>query len=216
MITVLRPGLCVFSEHWKTGKLKFICKSLQTGPSGSKLHAKDYIDRRDGGIPVINPAHLINGRIVPDDRVTVNKIIAEHLAVHKLEVGDIVLARRGEIGRCGLVTEKETGWLCGSGSLRVRPDGEILDSRYLVLLLINKFADSWLSLNTEIVGEIEIPLPPLQEQHLIVTYIENQTLNLDNLESVIKDTIKLLHERHTALISAAVTGQIRVEEYYAT
>ena len=218
--------LGMFPEHWEMGRLKWICKSLQTGPFGSQLHAEDYIDRRDGGIPVINPAHLTNGRIVPDDRVTVNEIMAEYLAAHRLEVGDVVLSRRGEIGRCGLVTEKEVGWLCGSGSLRVRPDGKILDSKYLVLLLTNTFAGSWLSLmsvgttmdnlNTEIVGELAITLPPLQEQQAIVTYVENQASKLDKLEAATKYTIKLLQERRTALISSVVTGQIHVGESYAT
>jgi type I restriction enzyme S subunit len=215
--------LGMFPKHWETGRLKLICKSLQTGPFGSQLHAEDYVD---GGIPVINPAHLINGRIEPDERVTVNKIMAEYLGVHKLEVGDVVLARRGDIGRCGLVTRKEIGWLCGTGSLRVRPDKEILDSKYLILLLTSTFAGSWLSLmsvgttmdnlNTEIVGELAIPLPSLREQQAIVSYVENQTSKLDDLEAATKHTINLLQERRTALISAAVTGQVRIEESYAT
>ncbi|KAM3113166.1 restriction endonuclease subunit S [Phormidesmis sp. 146-33] len=218
--------LGMFPGNWKTGRLKLICKSLQTGPFGSQLHAEDYIDRKDGGIPVINPAHLTSGRIVPGDRVTVNKIMAKYLAVHRLEIGDVVLARRGEIGRCGLVTDKEVGWLCGSGSLRVRPNAKILDSKYLVLLLTNTFAGSWLSLmsvgttmdnlNTEIVGEFLIPLPPFQEQQAIVNYVEAQIAKLDKLEVVTKYTAELLQERRTALISAAVTGKIRVKEAYAT
>lgn len=213
----------MFPKHWETERLKLICKSLQTGPFGSQLHAEDYVD---GGIPVINPAHLTNGRIEPDERVTVNEIMAEYLAVHKLEVGDVVLARRGDIGRCGLVTRKEVGWLCGTGSLRVRPDKETLDSKYLILLLTSTFAGSWLSLmsvgttmdnlNTEIVGELAIPLPSLREQQAIVSYVENQTSKLDELEAATKHTINLLQERRTALISAAVTGQVRIEESHAT
>lgn len=203
--------------HWQSSRLKMICNSLQTGPFGSQLHAEDYIDR---GIPFINPAHLANGKIFPDEQVTVDQEAADRLAVHKLEVDDIVFARRGKIGRCGLVTPKEVGWLCGSGSLRVRPNKEFLESKYLVLLMSNTDAATALSLmsvgttmdnlNTDIVGNLSIPLPPINEQRAIVSYIESKVSKLDTLKTATERTIALLQERRTALIAAAVTGQIRV------
>ena len=204
-------------EHWYTARLKTVCESLQTGPFGAQLHAEDYVE---GGIPVVNPAHLANGKIIPDKRISVDQETAERLVIHELEDDDVVFARRGEIGRCGLVTQREAGWLCGTGSLRARPDKSMLFSKYLLLIMTNTFAGAWLSLmsvgttmdnlNTEIVGALKVPLPSFEEQIAIVVFIESETAQIDTLYAAAERTIKLLRERRAALISAAVTGQIRV------
>src|SRR5690606_32889894 len=52
--------------------------------------------------------------------VTVDSAKAVELQRHRMEVGDVVAARRGDLGRCDVVTESEAGWLCGTGSLIVR------------------------------------------------------------------------------------------------
>ncbi len=206
-------------KHWDALPLKLLCESLQTGPFGTQLHAEDYIEN---GIPSINPAHLSNGKIVPDLKVSVDEDTVERLAIHKFKLGDIVFARRGEIGRCGLVTQQEVGWLCGSGSLRARPHKNLLNPEYLVRVMLNTFASNWLSimsvgttmenLNTEIIGALSIPVPPLNEQNQICNKIEKQIISLDLLSETTKNTVSLLQERRTSLISAAVAGQIRIAD----
>ena len=104
-------------EHWTEYTVGQVAKSLQTGPFGSQLHASDYVE---GGIPVINPLHLRNGRISADAKFAVSDSTVERLSRHKLKSGDIVIGRRGELGRCGLVGIAEVGWLCGTGSMRLR------------------------------------------------------------------------------------------------
>ncbi len=54
------------------------------------------------------------------------------------------------------------------------------------------------------------PVPPLEEQQKIVDYLETQTVKIDKLQNALQETLKLLDERRAALISAAVSGQIRV------
>ena len=113
-------GIPWFGEipaHWKVVQLKFASISLQTGPFGSQLHAEDYVTC---GTPVVNPSHLAGGRIHADGRVSVDEATADRLAVHHLSLGDVVFARRGEMGRCGVVEPANVGWLCGTGSIRVR------------------------------------------------------------------------------------------------
>ena len=204
-------------EHWDIARLKTVCESLQTGPFGTQLHVEDYIE---DGIPVINPAHLINGKIVPDLRVTVNEWTVKRLAVHQLKAGDIIFARRGEVGRCGLVTRKEAGWLCGTGSLRARPDKELLNPEYLALFVANSVASVWLSsrsvgttmknLNTKIIGELLVLIPPLEEQYQIAEFIKQNTRHLDTLYTSLTQMSELVFERRAALIAAAVSGKINV------
>nr|WP_058135058.1 restriction endonuclease subunit S [Pseudomonas aeruginosa] len=103
--------------HWVISQLKFNTLEMQTGPFGSQLHAEDYID---GGIPLVNPAHMINGKIIPDPQVSVDEVTWNRLKKHALNPGEIIFARRGELGRCAIVTDEQSGWLCGTGSLKAR------------------------------------------------------------------------------------------------
>ena len=99
--------------HWECVKLTYICESIQTGPFGSQRHASDYTE---GGIPIINPANIMAGRVIADATKSVTAETFATLKRHELREGDIVFGRRGEMGRCGLVTANEAGWLCGTGS----------------------------------------------------------------------------------------------------
>jgi len=58
--------------------------------------------------------------------------------------------------------------------------------------------------------EIELPAPPLEEQHAIVAHIARETAKLDAVRAATERTISLLKERRAALIAAAVTGQLDV------
>jgi type I restriction enzyme S subunit len=69
------------------------------------------------------------------------------------------------------------------------------------------------SVNQEQVGNIKIPVPKLQEQNLISHYLEVEISKINLLENEIKNGLALLKERRSALISAAVTGEIDVRNY---
>ena len=68
-------------EHWTVQRLRD-CGLIQTGPFGSQLHAGEYTS---GGIPVINPANIVNGRVVPDEDVTISPTKATELSRHASE-----------------------------------------------------------------------------------------------------------------------------------
>jgi len=199
-------------KHWRVIQFKFICSSIQTGPFGSQLHANDYVD---GGIPVINPAHLINGTIVPDMRVAVDEHAAKQLSIHRLFPGDIIFARRGELGRCAVVQEYQAGWLCGTGCLRIRLKPEVVP-RYMALIFEITGAAEYLALesvgstmdnmNTEILGSFPIIFPPYDEQIAIVNGIISQITKLDSLREATEESVKLLIERRSVLIADKVLG----------
>ena len=213
------PWLGEIPAHWKVVQLKFTSESLQTGPFGSQLHSEDYVT---GGTPVVNPSHLAGGRIHAAEGVSVDEATADRLAVHRLSLGDIVFARRGEMGRCGVVEAENVGWLCGTGSLRARLRKNSAVPHYLALvfaetgmsdmLAVQSVGSTMNNLNTEILGGCHVPMPPLEEQHVIVDHVDRETIRLDAIRSKTERTIALLKERRTALISAAVTGQTDVEE----
>ena len=60
-----------------------------------------------------------------------------------------------------------------------------------------------------------IALPPQKEQEAIIVFLDTETAKLDTLTAEAQRAIDLLQERRTALISAAVTGQIDVRNAIA-
>ena len=67
-----------------------------------------------------------------------------------------------------------------------------------------------LNLNTDTIGSIRIAVPPPEEMTEVLSFIDRETAKLDTLMTEARTAITLLQERRTALISAAVTGQIDV------
>ena len=58
---------------------------------------------------------------MPSDKMMISEATRRRLSSYILHAGMIVLGRRGEMGRCAVVTEKEDGWLCGTGSFFMEP-----------------------------------------------------------------------------------------------
>ncbi len=79
-------------------------QDISTGPFGSLLHKSDY---ELGGLPLINPINIHGDQIIPDERKAIGKGTAKRLAKYMLQENDIVIGRRGEIGRCAVVTHKK-------------------------------------------------------------------------------------------------------------
>jgi type I restriction enzyme S subunit len=207
-------------EHWDVKPLRRFNCNVQTGPFGSQLHADEYIS---GGTPVVNPTHMINGGIVPSDEITVNDDVLERLPHQRLEVGDVIFSRRGELGRCALVSEREAGWLCGTGSMILRLHQAEYDGGYLSLFLsldvLRQFFESFSigsvmnSLSSETLLSMPLIVPPIDEQRQIVDFATERAMLIDKLQAEAERAIELLQERRTALISAAVTGKIDVRSF---
>ncbi|MEK6663377.1 MAG: restriction endonuclease subunit S [Pseudomonadota bacterium] len=207
-------------EHWGVVPLGHLAALIQTGPFGSQLHSEEYVD---GETPVINPSNIQDGKLVADWSCTVTQEIVDRLSQHKLMAGDIVFGRRGEMGRCAMVTENEVSWLCGTGSLNVRLSNRAnpefvsiyLRTEYVrELLKLESVGSTMDNLNTQILSSVSVPLPPFNEQQTIAAFLDRETAKLDALTAEAQRGIELLKERRSALISAAVTGKIDVRKAY--
>lgn len=67
-------------------------------------------------------------------------------------------------------------------------------------------------INRESLNSVQLPRPPINEQMEIVAWVAQSTARLDNLRVKTERSIELLKERRSALITAAVTGQIDLRE----
>lgn len=171
----------VFTQRgkgWVETTLGAATAGVFTGPFGSLLHKRDYIV---DGIPLVNPAHITETGIEPDLKKTVSKQTAKRLSSYVMHGGDIVIGRRGEMGRCALVTKKEDGWLCGTGSFFMK-QSDRCEPRYLVRFLrsdgcrkrLEKLAGGAVmpNLSNTALAEFPITLPPLEQQKIIVKKID--------------------------------------------
>lgn len=148
---------------------------LRIGPFGSALHKEDYIT---GGHPLVNPSHIIGGAIRPDENLTIDDGKYESLAAYHLLPGDVVLGRRGEIGRCAVV--KTDGLICGTGSMIIQP-GQKVRSDYLQRVVsfpsfshaleANAVGATTKNFNAKIVGSAEVFLPDLKDQDAFITLV---------------------------------------------
>ena len=142
---------------------------VQIGPFGSLLHKDDYVS---GGVPVLNPMHIRGGQIRPDYEFAVTEEKAASLPQYRIRAGDILLGRRGEMGRAGVAMPAHDGMLCGTGSLILRPRRG--DSSYLHAVATSPRMKSHLernslgatlpNLNTGIVKSSPAPAAAIERQ----------------------------------------------------
>lgn len=203
--------------HWRQGRLRSIDCEVQTGPFGSQLHAEDYVD---GAWPVVNPANITSAGLVADHRVTVPDDVRARLQRHVLRTGDVVFGRRGELGRAGIVEEAQEGWICGTGSLRVRFATDSFHPgylrRYLAIPAVRHYfqlqaiGSTMLNLNSSILLNMPLLLPSPVEQAEIVEQCAEIGNQAAKHRLLVERQIQLLLDRRQSLITAAVTGQFDV------
>ena len=173
---------------------------IQTGPFGSQLHMSDYTNLQTG-IPLIMPKDMVGGRINYGTTALVEPSKAKSMARHSCRTSDVVLARRGDIGRCVFVRPEDAGVLCGTGSLRIAVQGSELDPHFLYYFVSSDAGRAELegrtvgatmaNLSEAAVRAVEVPLPPLAAQRkvsaLLAAYddlIENNNRRIKILEEV--------------------------------
>jgi type I restriction enzyme S subunit len=179
-------------KGWEVRKLGDCIDRIQIGPFGTQLHESDYIH---DGIPIINPMHMKNLKVFPNKKYSITKEKYFSLEQYWLKENDVIMARRGEMGRCALITKQEAGFLCGTGSLFLSVNQSKLDPFFLVYLLSRDSTRKSLenvaagttmaNLNKTIVSDFRIITPPVESQRAFskaITLSEN-SINQVNASS---------------------------------
>lgn len=118
-------------EGWSIQLLSELCvdgEGIQTGPFGSQLHQSDYTD---SGVPVVMPKDMKENKVDCEGIARIPEALADKLGRHRMMPGDTVYGRRGDIGRRAFIGTRQNGFFCGTGCLRIRPDVEKINARYL-------------------------------------------------------------------------------------
>ncbi|EIX9727384.1 restriction endonuclease subunit S [Klebsiella pneumoniae] len=217
---VIPPGyklteVGVIPEDWLLQKLG-LHASFRTGPFGSALHKSDYVD---GGIPVVNPMQIVDGKVVPTFSMAISGDAAKKLAEFRLSVGDVVIGRRGDMGRCAVITEKENGWLCGTGSMiiRVKPSCDaaflqrILSSASVISAIENtSVGTTMINLNQGTLRELQIVLPENKNEQIAIA---NALSDTDELIAILEHLIAKKQSIKTATMQQLLTGRTRLPQF---
>ena len=205
-------------KDWRARKLKEILADsggyLQTGPFGSQLHAHEYTLE---GVPVVMPQDINDGKISEVEIARIPEVRAATLHRHRLKIGDIIIARRGDLSRAAAINFIEKGWVCGTGCFLLRLGGSSLDARFfsnsyqynIVQRQVEGLAvgSTMPSLNNEIMGKLIFPDMSLEEQNRISDRIEVVETEISGLSNLMK---KLLKQK-SGLMHDLLTGGVEVK-----
>ena len=173
---------------------------IRIGPFGSLLHKEDYIE---GGHALINPSHIVEGKICADEKLTISCDKYKELSAYHLKIDDIVLGRRGEMGRCAVVHTE--GLLCGTGSMIVRPNNKmkpyflqtILSSPTYKMVIEDKAVGvTMMNLNVPIVSALPVPLLPLDLQEKFIALLQK----VDKSKTEVKQSLEELETLKKSLM----------------
>ena len=203
-------------EHWEVMPLK---RDLLFLTSGSRGWADHYADDgalfiRIGNLPR-NDIHLDLSDIqrvdVPDGTEGERT---------KVQSGDVLFSITAYLGSVAVVPEDlEVAYVSQHVAL-ARLSGQSLLPRWVAYLTLSSVGKTYLEtqgyggtkvqLSLDDVRNIPMLVPSLDEQQIIISFLESETAKFDTLTAEANRAIALLQERRSALISAAVTGKIDV------
>ncbi|MGH1433104.1 MAG: restriction endonuclease subunit S [Lewinella sp.] len=200
---------------WKWCRMGSVANRIQIGPFGSQLHRHDYVEK---GVPVINPKHIKDQSIKP--AIFIDEEKASSLPQYALKSNDIILGRRGEMGRSAFISEYQNGWMCGTGSLFIRLSS-IFEAKLYSLVLSERRVVSYLedkgsgttmtNLNSEILNNLPIQIISLPEQHQIVQEIESRLSVCDQVEKDIVANLKRAERLRQSILQKAFAGELLTE-----
>ena len=200
-------------------RLKNFMLAITTGPFGSAIKQDEYIE---DGVPILNPAHIADGKIIHDMSITLSDEKAQELQYWRLKPGDLLMGRRGDLGRCAVVEKTLGACICGTGCLRLRVHPKH-NASYLQLVISGRRSREWLDLNAvgttmknlneAIVGRLPVPNVSRERQDEFVSDTQSAYRKNAHTRRKIVLSIDRLKEYRSALITAAVTGQIDVQTY---
>ena len=200
--------------HWEVKRLKELGMAL----IGLTYSPDDVVVGQNYGSLVLRASNISEGKIVLEDNVYVGCAVPEKLITRE---GDILICSRsgsrGLIGKNAIIDSDSSGTTFGAFMTVYRS----LHNDYLHYVFNSAlfefqsgmFITSTINqLTLGMLNGFRVPLPSDTEQRAIAEFLDRETAKLDGLIAKVREAIERLKELRTALISAAVTGQIDVRE----
>jgi type I restriction enzyme S subunit len=159
--------------------------------------------------------HIVDGRIEPTRSMTITDSAAKNLSDFRMKAGEIVIGRRGDMGRCAVIQAHQAGWLCGTGSMIVRCEKaadvdfvrRVLSSPQVIAAIEDTaVGTTMVNLNQGALAGLRVPLPPLPEQRAVATTLDD----VDALLGALERLITKKRELKQAAMQQLLTGKTRL------
>lgn len=199
-------------KNWRMYRLKHLLKTNLMYGANESAESEETSYPRYIRITDIDE----NGKLKPDTFRSLEPLKAEP---YLLTRGDILFARSGATaGKTYLFDEDIKA--CFAGYLIKAQVSNKLLSRYLMYYTRSGIYDQWKNsifiqatiqnIGADKYANLRIPLPTIEEQKTIVSYLDTETMKIDKVLDTHKRQISLLQERKQIIINDVVTGKVKV------
>ena len=208
-------------EHWEIIRLKRVAPKRCDGPFGSGLKSEHYVE---SGVFVVRLQNIKEAGLDSSSKAFIDTgYYQQELGDHDVEAGDLLIAGLGDennpVGRACVAPAEIEPAMVKADCFRYRLDASLVNPSFAALSLNTsaRYHGGKMSSGStrariplSQMSEREIALPSLEEQTIIIEKLVTEMSAMDSLHRPANDAVVLLQERRSALISAAVTGQIDV------
>jgi len=197
----------------KVSKISDLLDQIITGPFGSALHKADYVSE---GIPVINPQDISAGCLTSTKAKKISEQKANSLSKYVMKPSDIVIGRRGEMGRCAIIPDDGNDYFCGTGCMILRPKKtvnphflyELLSSQYVKnALTAGAVGATMLNLNQKVLLNIEVNVRTLEKQQDVLNELSVIRQNLKPLQRAKQKKSLELNALKSAILSQELQSE---------
>ncbi|MGL5488996.1 MAG: restriction endonuclease subunit S [Vibrio sp.] len=205
-------------EHWSLVPLKYLCRF-----SGGGTPTKDNLAYwTNGTIPWVSPKDM-KTFWVHETQDYITQVAIKESSTNLIDSGALLMVVRSGILQRTIPIAINTIPVTLNQDMKALRFNERMLTAYAanyiqgnvkqLLLEWSKEGATVESIEHEYLANSVLPVPPISEQHQIVEMLSAKMAQFDKLEKSSLHGIKLLTERRTALISAAVTGKIDVRNW---
>lgn len=167
----------------------------------------------DEGALLIRNSDIKDGKFEFDtEPIYLDKEFAEQNQSRMHKVGDVITVHTGDVGTSAVITENEANSI-GFATIVTRPNQELLDSYYLSTFLNTEKHKVWAvqmstgdgrtNYNLRDYTELVVPIPKLEEQKKIASYISN----INNLITLHQRKLKKLKDLKNYMLEKMFVGK---------
>lgn len=204
-------GLNILSDSVANPK-----KDIVDGPFGSNLKATEYIDF---GIPIIRLQNIQRFQFIEKDIKFVSEVKAQQLQRHTFISGDIVITKLGDpLGKSCIVPDFLENGIIVADVIRVRVDETKSNSKYINYSInsptsINQFSENSTGATRQrvkltMVRDLKIPLPSLQIQQKVVSYLDEISSKMEKIKQIQKEKMESLKALKASILDQAFRGEL--------
>lgn len=205
-------------EHWTTWKVGHFAR-IGNGSTPERENPAYW----DGGTyPWLNSSSVNRSPISYADQFVTERALKEcHLP--RVQPGSVLVALTGQGKTRGTAAVLDFEATINQHIAYVTPSRKVVTADYLQLVFgaaygeLRRISDDLGStkgaLTCSDISNFKVPLPPLAEQEQIVLAVRQKTKQVDATIALIEQSIQRLGEYRSALITAAVTGEIDVDTW---